>query len=203
LLLSITVAPAFNSSLVVSRPGSYYSVAVKDGAASFFSTSALKVSLGNTTGGGTINVTLPQPVQAVVTCNRTKLAGSASAASKAGIGVATSCNLTVIMALADGTFKDLSADSRTVFAVVAGSSLASVSGRVLQAASNATPGDVTVQVSFVNYLLAASLSNTTIVPIVDVLGGLSLSRGHAPLCAAVPVHLGLWVNDRGLGRHPH
>jgi hypothetical protein len=101
------------------------------------------------TGNGAVRIALSPAVGVDVSTSASKISRANDPATLSPISFGTSSRLTVTMRFADGSSKDFTSDSRTVYTIVGGADLASMSGNVINSLSAASGfGTVTVNVTF-------------------------------------------------------
>eukprot|EP00854_Cymbomonas_tetramitiformis_P008861 gene8861-10501_t len=121
-------------------------------------------------GTAPVKTILKSPVSATLTSTETHIARASDAAAQSPVSLSTSALLTVSIHYDDGTSRDFTTDSRTVYTVVSGS-LAYVEGNTVMPREDVllgTSGSVTVEVSFPDYSDATSLTASVVVHVVSV-----------------------------------
>ncbi|KAK3240799.1 hypothetical protein CYMTET_49385 [Cymbomonas tetramitiformis] len=123
------------------------------------------------TGIGEVTVALSAPVSAVITAKHSSIARSTDPAAASPISVPTSNALTVVMTYEDGTTKDMTMDSRTVYSVVAGADLVLVEPSSAAAEANSTAsefGSATIRASFPEYKGAENMIASVVVEVIGL-----------------------------------
>ncbi|KAK3235694.1 hypothetical protein CYMTET_54114, partial [Cymbomonas tetramitiformis] len=120
-------------------------------------------------GSGEVGVDLADPISATITTQRSQLARTSDPAAASPISISTSSSLSVIMSYEDGTTKDLTADSRTVYTVTTGSTLVEVKDGSAHSVESGTGfGAATVTVSFPSYAGARDISASVSLEVVGL-----------------------------------
>ena len=150
----------------VSSGTSDYKVTVKEGASGATEAAGLVPTWSIcgaqiATGIVPVNVELAKPESVSLSTSNARMTRAGDAASRTPIGVPTTISLTAVMTFDDATSRDFSNDPRTVFELVGGGDLATLSGRTLTAIEGASGvGTITVKVSFPFYAPLISSTDT-------------------------------------------
>ena len=179
---TLTLASNDAVDLSVAKSGSDWQITVPVGASSITgATPVLRGTLTDScsttlfnTGSGYVNTNLSLPVAIVITASVPSLARPGTPAATT-IGLPTSTQITVTVtfrsALGVLTYRDFSADSRTVFNTSFVSCAGSLSSALLSLSTSSgvgTAGSVTISVTLPSYAAASGLSGLLSIPVVDV-----------------------------------
>ena len=180
---SLTLSSALITDLTVIKSGSGWNVLVPVGASSV--SSSIPILSGTLTdscstpltssGYGFVSTNLSVPVAIVVTAASPYLARTGTPAATT-LGIATSTQITVMVtfrsALGVLTFKDFTLDSRTFYTAnfvnSSGTLSSSATLSLTSSTGMGTAGAVIVAVSMPSYAAAAGLTQSILIPVVDV-----------------------------------
>ncbi|KAK3276679.1 hypothetical protein CYMTET_15264, partial [Cymbomonas tetramitiformis] len=115
-------------------------------------------------GTGPVNVTLPDPISVSVTSEYSLITIEGDAAASSPISKPTASQLSVVMSYDDGTTKDLTEDSRTVYSITTAVDVLQMDGST--AKGNTAAGLGTVTVTFPTYKSAAGINGSVSLTVV-------------------------------------
>ena len=123
-------------------------------------------------GTGFVDSRLPRAIGCSVTASASALAAPGSPAASLPLALASAAQLAVQLQFADGGAEDVSSDARTVFALQSAPPgvYLSASGMVAVQSSAATPGTISLLVSFPAWALAKNVTCTAALQAVTVTG---------------------------------